>query len=200
MRVCVIGAGAIGGLMGAKLALAGNEVSVIDQGPHLQAIRQNGLKLIWEDGSEHVAQVKAYEKCADAGEQDLVILGLKAHYLELVAKEMEPLMGPDTMIMTATSAAMGIWRTQSLKNSSNSNKKMPALSVDRRPRPPDFTLMTDCPIIAQPAIPPRKPLAMLATPCPMHSRLLLLVVSVRSSTMVAVISDSSRPTTINVMA
>ncbi|HBC09432.1 MAG TPA: oxidoreductase [Rhodospirillaceae bacterium] len=100
MRVCVIGAGAIGGLMGAKLALAGNDVSVIDMGPHLQAIRQNGLKLIWEDGSEHVAQVKAFEKCADAGEQDLIILGLKAHYLELVAKDLGALMGPNTMIMT----------------------------------------------------------------------------------------------------
>ena len=100
MRICVIGAGAIGGLMAAKLALAGNDVSVVDQGPHLKAIREKGLKLIWEDGSEQVAQVKAFEKCAEAGEQDLVILGLKAHYLELVAREMGPLMGPDTMILT----------------------------------------------------------------------------------------------------
>lgn len=100
MRICVIGAGAIGGLMGAKLALGGNDVTVVDMGLHLEAIKKNGLKLIWEDGSEHLAQVKAVEKCADAGEQDLVILALKAHYLEFVVKEMEPLMGPDTMIMT----------------------------------------------------------------------------------------------------
>ena len=100
MRICVIGAGAIGGLMAAKLALAGNDVSVVDQGAHLKAIRDKGLKLIWEDGSEHVAQVKAYEKCADAGPQDLVVLGLKAHYLEQVAKELGPLLGPDTMILT----------------------------------------------------------------------------------------------------
>jgi hypothetical protein len=62
-------------------------------------------------------------------------------------------------------------------------------------RPPDFTLITDWPIIAQPAMPPTRPEAMLATPWPLHSRFLSLVVSVRSSTMVAVIIDSSRPTT-----
>ncbi|MEK9672838.1 MAG: 2-dehydropantoate 2-reductase [Rhodospirillaceae bacterium] len=100
MRVCIVGAGAIGGLMGAKLALAGNDVTVVDMGPHLEAIRKNGLKLIWEDGSEHIAKVKAVETCAEAGEQDLVILGLKAHYLEMVAKQLGPMMGPDTMILT----------------------------------------------------------------------------------------------------
>lgn len=101
MRICVVGAGAIGGLMGAKLALAGEEVTVIDQGAHLKAIQENGLKLIWEDGSEHVARdVKALDRVADAGPQDLVILALKAHYLELVAKDVATLVGPDTMIMT----------------------------------------------------------------------------------------------------
>ena len=100
MKICVVGAGAIGGLMGAKLALAGNEVTVIDQGAHLQAIRKNGLKLIWEDGSEQIAQVKAVDKVADAGQQDLVILAVKAHFLDQVARESEALMGPDTVIMT----------------------------------------------------------------------------------------------------
>ena len=62
MKICVIGAGAIGGLMGAKLALAGNDVTVVDQGAHLAAIQQNGLKLIWEDDTEHVAtNVKAVD-------------------------------------------------------------------------------------------------------------------------------------------
>lgn len=100
MRICVVGAGAIGGLMGAKLALAGNDVTVIDQGAHLEAIKKDGLKLIWEDGSEHVAQVKAIDNVADAGEQDLVILAVKAHFLDQVAREAETLMGPDTIIMT----------------------------------------------------------------------------------------------------
>ncbi len=100
MRTCVVGAGAIGGLMGAKLALAGNDVTVTDQGAHLEAIKKDGLKLIWEDGSEHVAQVKAIDNVADAGEQDLVILAVKAHFLDQVARESETLMGPDTIIMT----------------------------------------------------------------------------------------------------
>ncbi len=104
----------------------------------------------------------------------------------------------DTMIITATSAAMGIRATQSPRNTTISNRNTPAASVERRPRPPDLMLMMDCPIIAQPAMPPMKPLVMLATPWPTHSRFLSLLVSVRSSTMVAVISDSSSPTTISV--
>ena len=52
MKICVVGAGAIGGLMGIKLALSGAEVTVVDQGAHLQVIQENGLKLIWQDGAE----------------------------------------------------------------------------------------------------------------------------------------------------
>jgi ketopantoate reductase len=101
MKICVVGSGAIGGLMGAKLALAGNEVSIIDQGAQLAAIRDHGLKLIWEDGSEQVAQpALATDQVADVGPQDLVILALKAHFLELVARQIPSLLGPETMIVT----------------------------------------------------------------------------------------------------
>ena len=101
MRVCIVGAGAIGGLMGAKLALSGEEVTVIDQGAHLEAIKENGLKLIWEDGTEYFAEVaKATDNLEEAGEQDLIILGLKAHYLDQVAKEISLITGPETMIVT----------------------------------------------------------------------------------------------------
>ena len=101
MKICVVGAGAIGGLMGTKLALSGEEVTVIDQGAHLQAIQENGLKLIWQDGTEYVAEVaKATDKVEDAGVQDLIILSLKAHYLEQVAKQIPKITGPDTMIVT----------------------------------------------------------------------------------------------------
>ena len=87
MKICVIGAGAIGGMMGTKLALSGHDVSVVDQGQNLKAIQENGLKLIWEDGTEYQTDVAvATDKVADVGEQDLIILGLKAHYLEQVAK------------------------------------------------------------------------------------------------------------------
>nr|AAM08080.1 hypothetical protein [Providencia rettgeri] len=75
------------------------------------------------------------------------------------------------------------------------SKNIPAEKLDKRPRPPDFTLIIDWPIIAQPAIPPSKPEPMLAIPCPLHSRFRSLLVSVKSSTIVAVIIDSNKPTT-----
>ena len=101
MKVCVVGAGAIGGLMAAKLALAGEDVTIIDQGKHLRAIQDNGLKLIWGDGTEQVARIaKATDNVAEAGKQDIVILAVKAHYLEKVARQMPSITGPDTMIVT----------------------------------------------------------------------------------------------------
>ncbi len=100
----------------------------------------------------------------------------------------------DTMIMMATSAAIGICFTQSPSTTIMNSRKMPAQKVESRPRPPDFTLIIDWPIMAQPAMPPMKPVAVLAMPWPMHSWFLSLGVSVSSSTIDAVISDSSRPT------
>jgi 2-dehydropantoate 2-reductase len=101
MKICIVGAGAIGGLMGAKLALAGEEVTLIARGAHLEAMRQNGLKLIEEDGSEHVAKnVKATSKLGEAGKQDLVILALKAHQVEPMAKELPVLFHDKTAVVT----------------------------------------------------------------------------------------------------
>ena len=101
MKICVVGAGAIGGLMAAKFALADEDVTVIDQGAHLAAIRKNGLKLIWQDGSEHVVKnITATDSFDDIGPRDLVILALKAHYLESIAPKVPSLLGPKTMIVT----------------------------------------------------------------------------------------------------
>jgi ketopantoate reductase len=100
MRICVVGAGAIGGLMAAKLAGAGHPVTVIDQGAQLAAIRKSGLKLVWEDGTESTAEVKAAESAAEAGPQDLVILAVKAHFLDQVVREIDSMLTPETMIMT----------------------------------------------------------------------------------------------------
>ncbi|MGH1479140.1 MAG: 2-dehydropantoate 2-reductase [Geminicoccales bacterium] len=99
-RIAIVGAGAIGGLMAAKLALAGNDVTVIDMGAHLQAIQEKGLKLIWEDGTEHVAKIKAVETAKEAGPQDLVVLAVKAHFLENVVRDLEVMLEPETMVMT----------------------------------------------------------------------------------------------------
>lgn len=100
MRVCVVGAGAIGGLLAAKLSLAGHTVTVIDLGIHLQAIRDNGLKLVWEDGTEHIAKMRAVETAAEAGPQDLVVLAVKAHFLENVVRDIDAMLEPETMVMT----------------------------------------------------------------------------------------------------
>ena len=89
MKVCVVGAGAIGGLLAVKLALAGETVSVIDRGPHLAAIRSKGLQLHWQDGTISKANVKAFDRAAEAGKQDLVVLGVKAYDLERVAADIE---------------------------------------------------------------------------------------------------------------
>lgn len=101
MKICIVGAGAIGGLMGAKLALAGEEVTLIARGAHLDAMQKNGLKLIEEDGSEHVAKnVKATSRIAEAGKQDVVILALKAHQVEPIAKEIPALFHDQTVVVT----------------------------------------------------------------------------------------------------
>src|SRR5439155_21066786 len=88
MKVAIIGAGAIGGYVGVKLALAGEDVTVIVRGANLDAIRRNGMKLILSDGSEHVAKhVKATDEYAAAGIQELVILAEKAHQVEYGADD-----------------------------------------------------------------------------------------------------------------
>ena len=100
MKICVVGAGSIGGLLAAKLAAAGEEVTVIARGAHLAAIRARGLRLLM-DGAETVAPVRATDQIAEAGLQDLVILGMKAHQVAAVAPELKHLLGPQTAIVTA---------------------------------------------------------------------------------------------------
>ena len=100
MKVCVIGVGAIGGLLAAKLARAGEDVSVVARGAHLAAIASSGLTLI-EEGAQTVAKVKASDRIADFGEQDLIILGMKAHQVAAVVGDLPAIMGPRTAVLTA---------------------------------------------------------------------------------------------------
>jgi len=99
-RICIVGAGAIGGLLAAKFALAGEDVTVIDQGAHLAAIQKGGLKLEWHDGKVQTAKMKAVNKAADAGKQDLVVLAVKAHFLDQVVRDIDHLMDKDTVVLT----------------------------------------------------------------------------------------------------
>ena len=99
MNITVIGAGAIGGHIAAKLAAAGESVKVVARGEHLKAIRERGLKLM-ENGEEVVARVEATDRIGDAGGADLIVLGVKAHQLAPIAAEVASIVTPSTTLMT----------------------------------------------------------------------------------------------------
>jgi len=99
MKIAIFGAGAIGGYLAVKLHQAGAEVSVIARGPHLAAIRSNGLTLKSE-GETSTVRLPATDKAAEAGDQDYVIVTLKANGLPGAAPEIAKLMGPQTALVT----------------------------------------------------------------------------------------------------
>lgn len=99
-KVCIYGAGAIGGWIGVKLAQAGCAVSVVARGQTLAAIQANGLRLQQGDETQAVS-VQASASPADLGVQDLVIVAVKAPAMADVAQAIGPLLGPDTMVLTA---------------------------------------------------------------------------------------------------
>lgn len=101
MKIAIIGAGAIGGLVGARLAFAGEDVTFMVRGANLAAIRENGFKLIEHDGTEQVTKkIKATSNYEEAGPQDVVILALKAHQVEAVVDELPKLFGAHTTVIT----------------------------------------------------------------------------------------------------
>ncbi|MDP6953359.1 MAG: 2-dehydropantoate 2-reductase [Alphaproteobacteria bacterium] len=102
MKICVYGAGAIGGYVAARLSRAGEAVTVIARGAKLEAMSQNGLRLISDaNGEDFTAHPDVTEQPSDAGPQDVVILAMKAHSLPGVAERLAPLLGPDTVVVPA---------------------------------------------------------------------------------------------------
>ena len=100
MKIAVIGAGAIGAYVGVRLALAGEEVTFLARGTNLEALRGRGARLVFPDGTEQLAtNVAATSDYAAAGPQDLVILAVKAHQLESVARDVPRLFGPRTIVV-----------------------------------------------------------------------------------------------------
>ncbi len=99
MRICIFGAGAIGGYMGAKLAAAGADVSLVARGPHLAAMQARGLTLI-EDGGTRTVPVRAASDPAALGPQDYVIVTLKAHSVPAVVPQLSRLLGPDGTLVS----------------------------------------------------------------------------------------------------
>ncbi len=101
MKFAVVGAGAIGGYLGAKLALSGEPVTFIARGANLAALRGGGMKLVLEDGSEQIArEVRAFEHTGEVGPQDAILLAVKAHQVAAVAPQLEALCHEQTMIVT----------------------------------------------------------------------------------------------------
>lgn len=101
MKIAVVGAGAIGGYLGAKLSIAGEDVTFIARNRNLQAIRANGFRLVLEDGTEqHAPHAKAVQHMAEAGPQDAVLLTVKAHQVVDLLPGLRELFGPQTMVVT----------------------------------------------------------------------------------------------------
>jgi 2-dehydropantoate 2-reductase len=101
MRVCIIGAGAIGGFIGSRLAMAGRaEVSALARGTTLAALREHGWRLR-QGGALLQSPVLASQRSADLGPQDLVVIAVKAPALSAVAQDIAPLLGPATLVLPA---------------------------------------------------------------------------------------------------
>ena len=101
MKIAVVGAGAIGGYLGARLSMAGEDVTFIARNRNLEAIRANGFRLILEDGTPaHAPAAKAVQHYADAGPQDAVLITVKAHQVRDLLPDLRSLFGPQTMVVT----------------------------------------------------------------------------------------------------
>ncbi|MFT5486552.1 MAG: 2-dehydropantoate 2-reductase, partial [Alphaproteobacteria bacterium] len=100
MKFCVFGAGAVGGFVGGMVARTDTEVSLVARGEHLAALQENGLRVITPD-AEFTVTPPATDTPTDLGVQDVVFLSAKAHALTAAAEAMRPLIGPDTVIVSA---------------------------------------------------------------------------------------------------
>ena len=111
MKVCVVGAGAIGGYMGVRIAEQGHEVSLVARGPHLAAIKEKGL-ILRQDGKETcVRKIFATSDITECGHQDVVLLALKAHQITPIVDDLNTLFGPDT-VMVALQNGIPWWYFQ----------------------------------------------------------------------------------------
>ena len=100
MKVCIYGAGAVGGWIGYSLARTGCSVSAVARGATLEALNRHGLRL-HQAGVTSAQTVRASSSPAELGVQDLVVISVKAPALHDVAKHIAPLIGPNTLVMTA---------------------------------------------------------------------------------------------------
>ena len=138
MRICIYGAGAIGGYLGAGLSLAGADVTLIARGPHLQAIKENGLKII-AGGEESITHPACTDDPAEAGLQDYVIITLKAPSVTGVLSAMQPLLGKETCVVTTTNGIpwwyfyglKGPWENHRLESVDPGNRQWDEIGPER---------------------------------------------------------------------
>ncbi|MDE0514416.1 MAG: 2-dehydropantoate 2-reductase [Gammaproteobacteria bacterium] len=138
MRICIYGAGAIGGYMGARLSLSGADVTLIARGPHLEAMKKNGLKLLI-DGEEQTAYPTCTNDPAEAAPQDCVIITLKAPSVPGVLTAMRPLLGEGTSVVTTTNGIpwwyfyglKGPWENHRLESVDPGNRQWEEIGPER---------------------------------------------------------------------
>jgi len=99
VRIAIVGAGAIGGFIGAKLANAGADVVLFARGPHLRAMQERGLRVVGDEGELEV-KPEVTGDLAAIGRADVIVLSVKAHSLTTLAPQLRPLFGPDTMVVS----------------------------------------------------------------------------------------------------
>lgn len=138
MRICIYGAGAIGGYLGVQLSLAGEDVTLIARGPHLEAMRANGLRLRIGN-EERVAHPHCTSDPAEAGEQDFVIVTLKAHSVPGIVDAMQPLLGADTAVVSAVNGVPwwyfykleGPWKNRRLESVDPGGRQWDSIGPER---------------------------------------------------------------------
>jgi 2-dehydropantoate 2-reductase len=99
MKICIAGLGAIGGLLAARLALAGETVSALARGATLAAVRQHGLVLVEADGSRRAVSLPVSDRASDLGPADLLVIAFKGQALAADAAALAPLVGPQTLML-----------------------------------------------------------------------------------------------------
>ncbi len=138
MKLCIYGAGAIGAYLGAELAASGCEVSFVARGPHLAAMRENGLTLRIGDEEKNI-RVACTDNPAELGKQDYVIITLKAHSVISIVDQIKPLLGPDTAVVTAQNGILwwyfhglpGAWGNRHLEAADPGGRIWAALGPER---------------------------------------------------------------------
>jgi 2-dehydropantoate 2-reductase len=138
VKICIYGAGAIGGYLGALLAGTDAEVTLIARGPHLKAMQQDGLTLLSGD-ERRTVRVRATDDPREAGPQDYVILALKAHSVAPILDQLQPLLGPGTAVVTAQNGILwwyfhgleGPWAGRRLESADPGGRIWQALGPER---------------------------------------------------------------------